>query len=257
MPLLELESVSKRFGGVKALRRVSFSIEEGEILGIIGPNGARKTTLLNCISGVHRVDEGRINFDGRRINGEPPHMVARLGIGRTFQVVKPFSSMTVRENAAIGALFGSSQARMAPVAAFAWADEVLSLVGLASRAAFPVGSLTIPDRKRLELARALATKPRLLLLDEVMSGLNAVESDQALDVVRRIHQSGITIVLIEHVMRVVAGVCERIVVLNFGEVLTEGRTQEVLDDSRVVEAYLGEKYARRLRQARGERDQDR
>ncbi|HEV8597123.1 MAG TPA: ABC transporter ATP-binding protein, partial [Candidatus Dormibacteraeota bacterium] len=122
---------------------------------------------------------------------------------------------------------------------------------------FPVASLTIPDRKRLELARALATKPRLLLLDEVMSGLNAVESDQALDVIRRIHESGITIVLIEHVMRVVAGVCERIVVLNFGEVLTEGRTQEVLDDSRVVEAYLGEKYARRLRQARGERDQDR
>jgi branched-chain amino acid transport system ATP-binding protein len=257
VPLLELEAVSKRFGGVKALKRVTFVVEEAEILGIIGPNGAGKTTLLNCISGVHRIDEGQINFDGKQINGEPPHMVARLGIGRTFQIVKPFASMTVRENAAIGALFGSSRARMAPAAAFAWADEVLALVGLASKASFPVAGLTIPDRKRLELARAVATRPRLLLLDEVMSGLNAVESDQALDVVRRIHQSGITIVLIEHVMPVVAGVCERIVVLNFGEVLTEGRTQDVLDDSRVVEAYLGQKYAKRLRQARGEPDQDR
>ena len=243
--LLELERVTKRFGGVNALTDVSFHVAPGEILGIIGPNGAGKTTLLNCISGVYRLDDGLITFDGREISGLAPHRIAELGVGRTFQVVKPFQSMTVRENCAVGALFGSSRARLRPRDAFAAADEILDLVGLAPKAALTVGSLTIPDRKRLEVARALATKPRLLLLDEVMAGLNPVEVDDALEMVRTVHRSGVTIVLIEHVMKVVVGVCQRAVVLHFGQLLAEGEPQQVLKDERVIEAYLGEKYAQR------------
>ena len=249
--LLSLSGVTKRFGGVAALTDVTFQVPAGEVLGIIGPNGAGKTTLLNCISGVYGLDAGSIEFDGNRISGLAPHRVARLGIGRTFQVVKPFGSMTVRENAAVGALFGSDQAHMAPSAAFAWADEVLELVGLAAKAGQPVSTLTIPDRKRLEVARALATKPRLLLLDEVMAGLNPVEVDEALAMVRRISESGVTIVLIEHVMRVVVGVCTRAVVLHMGRYLAEGTPDDVLKDKRVIEAYLGERYAEREARRRG------
>ena len=241
---LELKDVTKRFGGVAALDGVSFSCREGEILGIIGPNGAGKTTLLNCISGVHRLDAGDIRWRGESISGRPPHRIASLGIGRTFQVVKPFTSMTVRENAAIGALFGSAEAHLPPKQAFQRAEEVLELVGLAAKAALPVTALTIPDRKRLEVARAVATRPRLLLLDEVMAGLNPVEVDEALEMVRAVHASGVTIVLIEHVMRVIVGVCDRAIVLHFGKLLAEGEPREVLRDRRVIEAYLGERYAR-------------
>ena len=245
--LLALRDVTKRFGGVAALAGVSFDVQRGEILGVIGPNGAGKTTLLNCVSGIHRLDGGEIRFDGRSLRGLPPHRVARLGVGRTFQIVKPFASMTVRENAAVGALFGSSDARLPKRRAFAHADEVLELVGLAAKRSLPVASLTVPDRKRLEVARALCTKPRLLLLDEVMAGLNAVEVDDALDMVRAVHGSGVTIVLIEHVMRVIVGVCSRVVVLHLGRHLAEGQPQEVLEDERVIQAYLGEKYASRHR----------
>ena len=251
-PLLELAGVTKRFGGVAALNNVSFQVATGEILGLIGPNGAGKTTLLNCISGVYGLDGGAITFDGRRITGLPPHQVARLGVGRTFQVVKPFASMTVRENAAVGALFGSAEAHLPPKAAFTWADEVLEVVGLAAKAGLTVGSLTIPDRKRLEVARALATRPRLLLLDEVMAGLNPVEVDEALEMVRKVHAGGITIVLIEHVMRVVVGVCDRVIVLHMGQFLAEGTPDQVLQDRRVIEAYLGEKYAQRAARGRGD-----
>jgi branched-chain amino acid transport system ATP-binding protein len=241
---LELSGVTKRFGGVAALDGVSFSCGEGEILGIIGPNGAGKTTLLNCISGVHRLDAGDIRWRGESITGRAPHRIAELGIGRTFQVVKPFTSMTVRENAAVGALFGSAEAHLAPKLAFERADEVLELVGLAAKARLPVTALTIPDRKRLEVARAVATKPRLLLLDEVMAGLNPVEVDEALEMVRAVHATGVTIVLIEHVMRVIVGVCDRAIVLHFGKLLAEGEPRTVLRDRRVIEAYLGERYAR-------------
>ena len=241
---LELQGVTKRFGGVAALDGISFSCREGEILGIIGPNGAGKTTLLNCISGVHRLDGGDIRWRGESISGRPPYRIASLGIGRTFQVVKPFASMTVRENAAVGALFGSAEAHLPPKQAFQRADEVLELVGLAAKAALPVTALTIPDRKRLEVARAVATKPRLLLLDEVMAGLNPVEVDEALEMVRAVHATGVTIVLIEHVMRVIVGVCDRAIVLHFGKLLAEGVPREVLSDRRVIEAYLGERYAR-------------
>lgn len=242
--LLSIQRVTKRFGGVAALNEVSFDVGEGEILGVIGPNGAGKTTLLNCVSGVYRPDAGSISFNGHAIVGLAPHRIARLGVGRTFQVVKPFTSMTVRENAAVGALFGAS--RLPPARAFAAADDVLEVVGMAGKASLPVASLTIPDRKRLEVARALATRPRLLLLDEVMAGLNPVEVDEALEMVRTVHRSGVTIVLIEHVMRVVVGVCRRVVVLHFGQTLADGTPDAVLRDTRVIEAYLGEKYARRL-----------
>ena len=246
-PQLELRRVTKRFGGVAAVDGVTFEVAKGDIVGIIGPNGAGKTTLLNCISGVYRLDGGDIRWDGASISGMAPHRVARLGIGRTFQIVRPFGSMTVRENAAIGALFGSAEARRKPKEAFEIADEVLELVGLAAKAGHPVSTLTIPDRKRLEVARAVATKPHLLLLDEVMAGLNNVEIDQALDMIRKVHATGVTVLLIEHVMRVIIGVCRRAIVLDFGQVLAEGEPDAVLRDERVIQAYLGERYAKRLK----------
>ena len=246
-PQLELKNVTKRFGGVAAVDDVTFAIGKGEILGVIGPNGAGKTTLLNCISGVYRLDDGDVRWQGASIAGLAPFRVARLGIGRTFQIVKPFTSMTVRENVVAGALFGSDEERPRLGAAFGRADGVLELVGLRSKADLPVSAMTIPDRKRLEVARAVATRPKLLLLDEVMAGLNPVEIDDALEMVRAVHQSGVTVVLIEHVMRVIVGVCARVVVLDVGRMLADGPPDVVLRDERVIQAYLGERYARRLR----------
>jgi branched-chain amino acid transport system ATP-binding protein len=241
---LALAGVTKTFGGVAALSDVSFEVESGEILGLIGPNGAGKTTLLNCISGVYRPDSGKVTLSDEEIQGRPAFQIARLGMGRTFQVVKPFPSMTVRQNAALGAMFGRKGPRTPPKKAMAEADEVLTAVGLAKRADALVTSLTIPERKRLEVARALAMRPTVLLLDEVMAGLTAAEVDEALDVVRTVNATGVSIVLIEHVMRVVVGVCKRAVVLHQGKVLVQGPTSEVLDDDRVIEAYLGERYAK-------------
>jgi branched-chain amino acid transport system ATP-binding protein len=232
---------------VAAVDGVNFAIEKSEIVGIIGPNGAGKTTLLNCISGVYRLDGGDIRWQGTSIAGMASHRVASLGIGRTFQIVRPFGSMTVRENAAVGALFGSATGRRGVRGAFALADEVLELVGLQAKASHPVSTLTIPDRKRLEVARAVATRPQLLLLDEVMAGLNNVEIDEALDMVRAVHATGVTVLLIEHVMRVIVGVCRRAIVLDFGQVLAEGEPEVVLRDERVIKAYLGERYAKRLK----------
>ena len=244
---LELRGVTKRFGGVAALDGVTFEVAKGEIVGIIGPNGAGKTTLLNCISGVHRLDGGDIRWQGASIANMAPHRVAKLGIGRTFQIVRPFGSMTVRENAAIGALFGSAEGRHGIKEAFELAGQVLELVGLSAKAGRPVSTLTIPDRKRLEVARAVATRPQLLLLDEVMAGLNNVEIDEALEMVRAVHATGVTVLLIEHVMRVIVGVCRRAVVLDFGQVLAQGEPEAVLRDERVIQAYLGERYAKRLK----------
>ena len=245
MSLLAVRDVSKRFGGVNALAGVTFTVEPGQVLGVIGPNGAGKTTLLNCISGLTRPDAGDIRWEEASIRGMPPYRIARLGIGRTFQIVRPFPSMTVRENTAMGALFGRPAGRLQPTAALAEADEVLDLVGLGEKRHHAVLRLTVPDRKRLEVARALAMRPRLLLLDEVMAGLNSVEVEQALTMVRRVQEQGVTIVLIEHVMKVIVGVCSQALVLNFGRTLVEGPPAEVLNDPRVIEAYLGERYARR------------
>ncbi len=244
--------MTKRFGGVAAVDGVNIAVGKGEIVGIIGPNGAGKTTLLNCISGVYRLDGGDIRWEGASISGMQPFRVARLGIGRTFQIVRPFGSMTVRENAAVGALFGRADARRGPKEAFAIADQVLELVGLKAKGNDPVAALTIPDRKRLEVARAVATRPYLLLLDEVMAGLNNVEVDEALEMVRAVHTTGVTVVLIEHVMRVIVGICDRAIVLESGRVLAEGEPEVVLRDERVIQAYLGERYAKRLRASGGE-----
>ena len=246
-PQLELRGVTKRFGGVAAVDGVTFAIAKGDIVGIIGPNGAGKTTLLNCISGVHRLDGGDIKWEGVSIAGIPSYRIAKLGIGRTFQIVRPFGSMTVRENAAVGALFGNADGRRAPRGAFELADQVLELVGLKTKASLRVSALTIPDRKRLEVARAVASRPHLLLLDEVMAGLNNVEIDEALDMVRAVHATGVTVLLIEHVMRVIIGVCRRAIVLDGGRVLAQGEPEVVLRDERVIQAYLGERYAKRLK----------
>ena len=246
-PQLELRGVTKRFGGVAAVDGVTFEIAKGDIVGIIGPNGAGKTTLLNCISGVHRLDGGDIKWEGVSIAGMPSYRIAKLGIGRTFQIVRPFGSMTVRENAAVGALFGNAEGRRAPRGAFELADQVLELVGLKTKASLRVSALTIPDRKRLEVARAVASRPHLLLLDEVMAGLNNVEIDEALDMVRAVHATGVTVLLIEHVMRVIIGVCRRAIVLDGGRVLAQGEPEVVLRDERVIQAYLGERYAKRLK----------
>lgn len=242
--LLTLSGVTKKFGGVAAVSDVTFEVEPAEVLGLIGPNGAGKTTLLNCISGVYRLDAGTVLLDGTQISDRPAFQIARLGMGRTFQVVKPFASMTVRQNTALGAMFGRADARARPKRAMDVAEEVLAEVGLGKRADSLVTSLTIPERKRLEMARALAMRPTVLLLDEVMAGLNPTEVDEALDVVRAVNAKGVTIVLIEHVMRVVVGVCNRAVVLHQGKVLAQGKTGDVLEDDRVIEAYLGERYAR-------------
>jgi branched-chain amino acid transport system ATP-binding protein len=249
MSLLAVRDISKRFGGLNALAGVTFTVEPGQVLGIIGPNGAGKTTLLNCISGLTRPDAGDIRWEDRSISGMAAYRIARLGIGRTFQIVRPFPSMTVRENTAMGALFGRPDGRLQPAAALEEADDVLDLVGLGEKRHHTVLRLTVPDRKRLEVARALAMRPRLLLLDEVMAGLNHVEVEQALMMVRRVRERGVTIVLIEHVMKVIVGVCTHALVLNFGRTLVEGPPAEVLNDPRVIEAYLGERYARRQRSA--------
>jgi branched-chain amino acid transport system ATP-binding protein len=241
---LDLDGVTKKFGGVAALMDVSLGVEKGEILGLIGPNGAGKTTLLNCISGVYRLEAGSVKLGGELIQGMPAYKIARLGMGRTFQVVKPFPSMTVRQNAAMGAMFGREGRRRTPKVALEEADAVLSSIGLAKRADALVASLTIPERKLLEVARALAMHPTVLLLDEVMAGLTPPEMDETLEVIRGVNASGVTIVLIEHVMRVVVGVCQRAVVLHQGKVLIQGATKDVLEDDRVIEAYLGERYAK-------------
>lgn len=239
--LLVLEDVSRRFGGLNAVDRVSLSINEGEILGLIGPNGAGKTTLINIVTGVHPATEGRVRFRGRDITRMRPHRIARLGVARTFQVVQPFPKMTVLENVAAGALFAGGAEHLKD--AYALARQHLAFTGLADAADRPAAVLTLAQRKRLELAKGLAMQPRLLMLDEVNAGLNAAEIDDALRMIRRIAERGVTIVVIEHLMKVVLSVSQRIAVLHYGRLIADGAPEMVLRDSRVIEAYLGAKYA--------------
>jgi branched-chain amino acid transport system ATP-binding protein len=238
-PLLEVRSCTKRFGGLVANRDVSLAIEPGEIVGLIGPNGAGKTTLFNCISGALHPDEGRILLGGTDISRARPERVCRLGIARTWQVVRSFGRMTVLENVMCGALRRTN--RVGP--ARGRALELMAFTGLADKADADAASLTLADKKRLEITRALATGPRLLLLDEAMSGLTPIETAVAVELVRRIHgELGLAICVVEHVMEVVMPLSHRVVVLVSGEKLTEGPPEAVARDERVITAYLGERY---------------
>ena len=236
--MLTLESVTKRFGGLTAVRAVSLEVRRGDLLGIIGPNGAGKTTLFNVIAGYYRPEEGRIVFEGRDVTGLPAHAISRLGLTRTFQIVKPFGNLSVADNVMIGALTRLQRVRDAR----GEAERVIALCGLGPHAAARARALPIGLRKRLEVARALATRPRLLLLDEVMAGLNPSELSGIIDLVRRVHAEGVTLIVIEHVMAAMMRLAQRIVMLHHGEKIAEGTPQEITSDRRVIDAYLGEEF---------------
>jgi branched-chain amino acid transport system ATP-binding protein len=234
--LLAIEGISKRFRGLLAVDDVSLEVEAGDIFALVGPNGAGKTTLFNIIAGVLRPDRGAIVFAGGRIDGRPPQTVCRLGIGRTFQLVRPFPALTVEDNVIIGALLR----RPDMAAAVRRAHEVLWQLDLFEKRALPASSLTLPDRKRLEVARALATDPKLLLLDEVMAGLRPAEIDRMVAFLRKLNREhGLTILLIEHVMRAVMALATRMLVLHHGAVIAHGAPDAVVRDPAVVESYLG------------------
>jgi branched-chain amino acid transport system ATP-binding protein len=243
--LLELQQVSRAFGGLMAVKAVDLNVSEGEILGLIGPNGAGKTTLFNLITGTFRPTRGTVLFDGRDITRLPPHARCKLGIARTFQLVRPFPNLSVIDNVAVGSIYGREAAgsrRAAELAAY----QTLELLGLVERAQHLARSLTLVDRKRLELARALATRPRLLLLDELLAGLNPSEVVVAMDLVRRIRASGITIIMVEHLVKALFGVSDRVAVLSAGEKLSEGAPEVVAQDPRVIDAYLGTDHTEAL-----------
>jgi len=236
--LLQLKQVSRSFGGLMAVRGVDLTVQSGEILGLIGPNGAGKTTLFNLITGTFRPTRGSILYEGRDITRLAPHARCRLGIARTFQLVRPFPNLSVLDNVAIGSVYGRQPASSRRAAELA-ACQTLEMLNLIERSHQPAKSLTLVDRKRLELARALATHPRLLLLDELLAGLNPSEVVVAMELVRRIRDSGITIVMVEHLVKALFGVSDRVAVLNAGEKICEGTPEAVAQDARVIDAYLG------------------
>lgn len=242
MSLLALEGVSKAFGGLAAVVELSLEVRPGEIFALIGPNGAGKSTTFNLISGLMLPDAGRIVFDGVEVTAAPPHHRAHMGIGRTFQLMQPFHDMTVLENVMVGELFGHRVPKSL-AAARADAQEICGLVGLAALTDRPVVGLGVADLKRLEMARALATHPRLLLLDEVLAGLTPTEARQAVGTIRGIRDRGVTVLLIDHVMSSVRDLAERVAVLNFGRKIAEGSFETVARDPQVIEAYLGEEHA--------------
>jgi branched-chain amino acid transport system ATP-binding protein len=247
--LLETKGVSARFGGLAAVDNVSMVVEEGTILGLIGPNGAGKTTFINLVTGFVRPTSGRVLIDGDDVTGSKPWVIAGHGVARTFQIVKPFRDMTVRENVAIGTMFGTERPALRD--SLKQADAVLERVGLADKANARPGELPIVDNKRLELAKALAMKPRLLLLDEVMAGLRPNEIERAVALVRSLKEDGLTIVAIEHVMKAILAASDSVFVMHEGKELARGSPEEIAADEKVIEAYLGERYAKRQREADG------
>jgi len=238
-PILEVKRLTKAFGGLVAIKRLDLIVHEGEILGLIGPNGSGKTTSFNLISGFLKPDQGVVAFAGRDITGLKPHKICHIGVARTFQLTRPFAGMTALQNVMIGRMYGGD-----PIGSMRKAEEecegLLQFVGLGGRAKFLVSSFGVVDRKRLEVARALATKPKLLLLDEMMSGLNPTEMEEAIRLVQAIGGKGITLMVVEHVMKAIIDLSHRLVVLNYGEKIAEGEPREVLKNPTVVEAYLGE-----------------
>jgi branched-chain amino acid transport system ATP-binding protein len=239
MPILEGRDVTKHFGGLAAVSHVDFHIDQGEIVGLIGPNGAGKTTLFNLISAAIPFKSGEIRFKGQKLNGLKPHQICKLGIGRTFQQVRIFGNMPVFQNAIVGAFFGTPS-RVSAADAAREVAQALEFVGLSAMSAVPAKDLPLVNQKRVELARALATKPELLLLDELMAGLNPAEISEAMELVKRIRDRGITIFMVEHVMKAIMGICERIMVLNHGEKIAEGTCNEISCNKLVIEVYLGE-----------------
>jgi branched-chain amino acid transport system ATP-binding protein len=240
MPILEGKGVTKYFGGLAAVSNLDFTVEQGEVLGLIGPNGAGKTTLFNLISAALVPKSGTITFKGKNIIGLKPHQICRMGVARTFQSVKVFGNMPVLENVVLGSFFGTSTT-ISPADASKKATELLEFVGLSTLKAAPAKDLTLANQKRLEVAGALATKPELLLLDEIMAGLNPAEVAQAMELVTKIRNKGITVIMIEHVMKAIMNMCERIMVLHHGRKIAEGTPQEIANSKKVVEVYLGER----------------
>jgi branched-chain amino acid transport system ATP-binding protein len=239
MPILEGQDVTKYFGGLTAVSHVDFHIDQGEIIGLIGPNGAGKTTLFNLISGAIPFKSGEIIFKDQKLKGLKPHQICKMGVGRTFQEIKIFADMPVFQNVLMGAFFGTPT-RISGADAAKEATQALEFVELSAMSAIPVQDLTLVNQKRVEVARALSTKPELLLLDELMAGLNATETSEAMELVTRIRDSGITIFMVEHVMKAIMGICERLMVLHHGEKIAEGTPQEIAANKTVIEIYLGE-----------------
>ncbi|MCL5124588.1 MAG: ABC transporter ATP-binding protein [Deltaproteobacteria bacterium] len=240
MTSLECKKVSMKFGALAAVQMVSFSLNSGEILGMIGPNGAGKTTLFNCVIGVYRPTSGKIYVNGIDVTGMKPHKVCRIGLAKTSQIMEPFTGMTVFENVLVGALHGGRM-KMGP--ASYKTEQVIELVGLNEYAYKLSGSIPVPVRRRLELARAIATGANILLLDENMAGLNPHEIDEALEILKKIRDSGKSLIVVEHIMRVVMGISDRIIVLNYGSKIAEGLPEEVVNNEAVIKAYLGEKLS--------------
>jgi branched-chain amino acid transport system ATP-binding protein len=242
--VLETTDLSRHFGGVDAVADVSFSVDEGTVLGVIGPNGAGKTTLINLITGHLKPSRGKVAIDGRDVTGQKPWAIARSRVARTFQIVKPFRNLTVRENVAIGSMFGPEHSASAREA-IEQADDALERVGLLEKADLTPGDLSVADARRLELAKALAMRPRLLLLDEVMAGLRPAEIEPALELIRSLRDEGVTVLVVEHVMKAIMAVSDEVLVMHEGTELTRGAPNDVVKDERVIEAYLGERYAKR------------
>jgi branched-chain amino acid transport system ATP-binding protein len=241
--LLEMRNVSRQFGGLRAVNNVTMSISKGRVVGLIGPNGAGKTTLVNLISGMIKLSEGEMWFDGQRIDGLPPYRISRLGVARTFQIVQPFPQLTVLENVTAAALFAGGISNQSEAEQFAEAQ--LARVGLKGQENAPASRLSLGQRKRLEFAKSLAMKPKILLLDEVNAGLHGAELDEAITLIRSLSEDGLTLVVIEHLMKVVVSLCDEIVVLHHGELIANGPAKDVMNDPHVIEAYLGERYLKR------------